>query len=101
MESDESLEFRTIEIVRTCSSRGVKRGERGMRFDATGVPIWSHVIPVVEAFIYEGNVDHYNILTTPILLTDGAWLTHYKMSHLGESVFVRILPAPGMATAAV
>ena len=93
MDTDETVEFCIVEIVRTGSSKGLKRGERGMRFDATGIPIWSHVIPVVEAFIYEGNVEEYNQLTHPIRLTDGAWMTHYKISHLGESVFVRILPS--------
>ena len=92
VDTDETVEFCSIEVVRTGSSKGVKREERGMRFDANRVPIWSHVIPVVEYFIYEGNAEEYTQLTHPIRLTDGAWLTHYKMGERGESVFVRILP---------
>ena len=92
MDTDETVQFCVIEVVCTGSSKGIKRDERGMRFDAYGIPIWSHVIPVVENFIYDGNIEEYNQLTDPIHLSDGAWLTHYKMGNFGESVFVRILP---------
>jgi hypothetical protein len=101
MDTDESIKFCMIEIVRTGSHRGVKRDERGMRFDSAGIPIWSHVIPVVENFVYEGNVEEYNPLSKPIYMANGAWLTHYKMMKSGESVFVRILPPRRLPPAAV
>jgi len=101
MESGESIHVRTIEIVYSGSSKGIKCCERELLFDSNGVPVWSQVIPVVENYIYEKGVESYNQLTTPVLLSNGCWLTHYRMGDSGESVFVRILPAPGMPAAAV
>ena len=92
MESDEDVQFFTIEIVRLGSCEGVTTYERGIRVDANGIPVWNHAYSVIDNWLYARGIDVYTPLYKPIQSNNGGWVTH-SITRDGETVrFVRIMP---------
>ena len=99
MESDETVLYCTLEIVRLGTSEGVTRCERWVRFDASGVPIWDHAYGVIDGWLYQRGVDNYTAVYRPLLDYNGHWLTHF-ITRDGETVrLVRLIPPARVAAA--